>query len=141
MVKTGAGLNKGSKKVNTPGYYLHIEPGKSMIGGGLYQPESAILSKVRQEIDYNQDEWINLITSKQLKKYFKSIPDITDRLVRAPKGYDESNPLIEYLKLKSFVVTRPLKDEEVLHRDFLKIIVQSFKSLKPIITFLQRVYE
>ena len=140
-IHMGAYLNKGSKKVNTPGYYIHIQPGKSMIGGGLYQPESSALSKVRQEIDYNPDEWLGLISSKQVKKYFKNIPDNTDKLVRVPKGYDESNPLLEYLKLKSFVFTQTFPDETILKGDFLKLIANSFKSLHPLIEFLNRTYE
>ena len=34
------GMGKGSQKA---GYYLHIEPGKSFLGGGIYMPESSVL--------------------------------------------------------------------------------------------------
>ena len=140
-IHMGAYLNKGTKKINTPGYYIHLEPGKSMIGAGLYQPEPPVLAKVRQEIDYNQEEWLKLMTSRELKKYFKTIPDTSDRLTRAPKGYEETNPVIDFLKLKSFVVTTPLKDEEVFERDFQKKIIRSFTAAKALIDFLQRAYE
>ena len=41
------GMGKGSQKA---GYYLHIEPGKSFLGGGIYMPESSALKAIRKEI-------------------------------------------------------------------------------------------
>src|SRR5690606_13114364 len=44
-----AGMEKG-------GYYLHIEPGASFVGGGYWMPDPEDLKKIRQEIDYNPKE-------------------------------------------------------------------------------------
>src|SRR5450631_3873210 len=33
--------------------YLHIQPGKSMMGGGVWDPPPEMLKRIRQEIDYN----------------------------------------------------------------------------------------
>src|SRR5215813_10717345 len=33
-----------------PGYYLHLEPGNSVIGGGIWQPEPKALKKIRDKI-------------------------------------------------------------------------------------------
>ena len=140
-IHMGAYLNKGTKKINTPGYYIHIEPGKSMIGAGLYQPEPPVLAKVRQEIDYNPEEWLNLINSKEVRKYFTSVPDTNDRVLRNPKGYDENNPVIDFLKLKSFVFTQPYNDKEVLDKNFMNKMIRSFRVVKPLIDFLYRAYE
>ena len=49
----GAYINPGGKKINTPGYYFHCEPGQSFAAGGLYIPEPGVLAKIRQEIDYS----------------------------------------------------------------------------------------
>jgi len=35
------------------GYYIHVEPGKSFLAGGMWMPPSDQLKKIRQEIDYN----------------------------------------------------------------------------------------
>ena len=37
-----------------PGYYLHIEPGKSFGTAGIWHPEKEKLTAIRQEIDYNK---------------------------------------------------------------------------------------
>ena len=35
----GAWITKGGRKSPGPGYYLHIQPGESMLAGGVYMPE------------------------------------------------------------------------------------------------------
>jgi uncharacterized protein (TIGR02453 family) len=137
-VNMGAYFNKGGKKVNSAGYYFHLEPGKSMIAGGLWMPEAAQLSKVRQEIDYNYIEWKKLTTQANFKKTFPSGINLEDSLKRPPKGYLETNPAIEYIKLKSFIIKCPLPDEALLTPAFKKNIVQIFKTMKPFIDFLNR---
>src|SRR5579871_969467 len=119
-VHFGAYLNKGGKKTPTAGYYLHWEPGKSMIGGGLWMPMAPDLNKVRQEIDYNFEEWSKIVGNRSFKKFFPDGLEREDVLSRPPKGYDDENPAIEFLKLKSFIVTRTLTDEEVQSKTLLK---------------------
>lgn len=137
-VHFGAYFNRGSKKVNTPGYYIHLQPGKTMIAAGWYQPEASIVQKIRQEIDYNAEEWMKILTHKSLRKHFTNAPDFNDTLIRPPKGYDEDNLMLKYLKLKSFVVSEKISDADVMEPDFLKQSVEAFKSLHPFIHFLLR---
>ncbi|MEO5985363.1 MAG: DUF2461 domain-containing protein [Ferruginibacter sp.] len=134
----GAYFNKGGKKKNTAGYYFHFEPGKSMIAGGLWMPESFQLAKVRQEIDYNFPEWKSIITQRNFVKHFISGLSKEDSLKRAPKGYDEANPAIEQLKLKSFIAKQMLSNNELLAPDLVKKTITSYRSLKPFIDFLNR---
>ncbi len=54
-----------------PGYYLHLEPGQSFVAGGLYMPTPEQLKAVRQEIDYNWEEFSGLLKAPAFKKYFK----------------------------------------------------------------------
>ena len=56
-------FNAQGKKSNLGGYYLHIEPGASFVAGGLWMPEPAILSAIRQEIDYSFDEWKKIVNT------------------------------------------------------------------------------
>jgi uncharacterized protein (TIGR02453 family) len=140
-INMGAYFNKGGKQLNTAGYYFHLEPGKSIIAGGLWMPERDPLAKVRQEIDYNLEEWKQVISSKDFKKKFPDGLRETDILKRAPKGYDEENPAIHYLKLKSFVISHPVTDEELTDPKLKAILVRSFSALKPFIDFLNRAIE
>jgi len=132
----GAFIKPGGKKVNAPGYYFHCEPGQSFAAGGLYMPGPLELSKVRQEIDYNFDEWGKIIINKPFKKYFTDGVDGIDVLSRPPKGYSEDNPAIAYLKMKSFIVSRPLNDADLAGKNLVKEIAKTFEAMKPMIDFL-----
>lgn len=133
----GAFINKGGKKSNLAGYYFHLEPGQSFVGGGLYMPMPEDLRKVRQEIDYNFDHFKKLIGSKK----FKSVYGDLDRseeyvLSRVPKGYEPDNPAAEYLKLKSFVAIVNIKDADLTSKELLKKSLEAFAALQPVIEFL-----
>ncbi|HSF46472.1 MAG TPA: DUF2461 domain-containing protein [Chitinophagaceae bacterium] len=138
----GAFINSGGKKSPLAGYYVHIEPGGSFVGGGLYMPMPDMLSKVRQEIDYNLPEFKSIINGAAFKKQYKELHRGEDiSLTRVPKGYEPANPAAEYLKLKSFIAMRPLSDEEVQSGDLEKICVTAFKALKPLVDFVNRTAE
>ena len=63
------------------------------------------------------------------------------KLSRPPKGYDENNPAIEYLKLKSFVAMSPLTDEQITDKKFVATAVKAFTALHPLIIFLNKALE
>lgn len=129
-------FNKDGKKGIGAGYYLHIEPGKSMAGGGIWMPEPAVLAGIRQEIDYNYAGWKKITENRNFKHVFTQGVISSDTLVRPPKGYDENNPAIETLKMKSFVVSRPFSDKEIQDKTFVNEVAKTFKAMKPFIDFL-----
>ncbi|NOT92379.1 DUF2461 domain-containing protein [Ferruginibacter sp.] len=133
-------FNRKGKKGNGAGYYLHIEPGQSFAAGGLWMPEPADLAKIRQEIDYSFDEWKKITGNASFKKTFTEGVK-GDALVRPPKGYEETNPAIVYLKMKSFIVSKPFTDAEVQSKSFVKDVANTFKTMKPIIDFLNAATE
>ena len=137
----GASFNKGGKKVQNAGYYLHVEAGKSFLGGGLYMPMPPDLNKIRQEIDYNFTEFKKIVDSKSFKKVFTNGVEGIDYLVRPPKGYDETNPAITYLKMKSFIASVPLTNAALTDKKILKTIESTFKQLKPMLDFLNAAIE
>lgn len=50
------------------GYYIHLEPGNSFLGGGAYMPPSAWLGAIRGSIDLNGNELKKIISSPTFKK-------------------------------------------------------------------------
>ncbi len=134
-------FSHGGKKANVAGYYFHIEPGKSYAAGGFYSPMPPELSKIRQEIDYGFDEWKKLLNQKIFKKYFPEGVEGIESLVRPPKGYDENNPAIAYLKMKHFIVSKPFTDEELQSKTLVKDVAKVFETMKPMIDFLNRAVE
>jgi len=129
-------FNQAGKKDPGAGYYLHIEPGNNFIAGGIWLPEPQILSLIRQEIDYNFTDWKKIIDNKNFKNTFTESLKSNDKLVRPPKGYEPDNPAIEFLKLKSFVVSKPITDAELQDKDCVQTVAKTFNAIKPLIDFL-----
>lgn len=136
----GASFSKGGKKIQCAGYYFHLEPGASFIGGGLWMPMAPELKKVRQEIDYCFKEFSSVIKQKKFQSNFNEL-DSSNKLVRPPKDYEIDNPAIEYLKLKSFIVSLPITDAELLDKDLVKKVLTIFQAMTPFISFLNRAIE
>lgn len=133
----GAGFSKGGKKVQCAGYYFHLEPGVTFMGGGFWMPMGPELKKIRMEIDYNLDEFRTIIENKTFKKQFSGLEQ-EEKLSRPPRGYEIDNPGVELLKLKSYTVSAPLAAEEFPNKNLVNHVVHHFKTMMPLIHFLNR---
>jgi uncharacterized protein (TIGR02453 family) len=114
-------------------FYLHIQPGESFMGGGIWQPEPDLLSKVRQEIDYNGSEFNSILNKKPFVDLFGKLSG--DALVRPPKGYDADNPNIELLKLKQYIVSKNFSDEVVTSKHFITELCTCYQVALPFFYF------
>lgn len=134
----GAGFSPNGRLIQEPGYYLHIEPSnKSFIAGGIYMPDATNLAKIRQEIDYNPNGLRKILHAKKFEEAFGDFDDF-DKLKTAPKGYAKDHPQIEWLKLKSFIVTMPLTDKQVTDKKFIGLTASACKQIKPLNNYLQQ---
>jgi uncharacterized protein (TIGR02453 family) len=138
----GASIKRGGKKSVFAGYYFHCSPGTSFIGGGLWMPEAADLKKLRQEIDYNWDEFKSILREKNFKKIYGDLYHGEDqKLSKMPKGYEPDNPAINYLKLKSFIAETRIEDDELLKASLHKKTIAAFLALQPLLDFINRCLE
>ncbi len=140
-VNISAHFNKGGKKSVNAGYYIHLQPGgNSFVGGGVWMPEAVELKKLRQEVDYCFPEFKKIVNSPVFKKQYGEL-EKEDMLVNVPKGYDKENPAGEFLKLKSFVATKNISDEELLSPKFCGELIVAFKALMPLLKFMNRAFD
>jgi len=134
-----AAISRTGKKGPFAFYYFHLEPqNKSMIAGGIYMPEPPPLKQIRHLIDQDPYTLEEILNDKGFKKYFTRGLDPEQKLKTAPKGFAKDHPYIEYLKHKSFTVTRELSDSEVLGGNFKKEVARGFKILRPFNHYLDR---
>lgn len=129
----GLGMGKGNK---ISGYYLHIEPGKSFLAGGVYKPEPSVLKTIRQEISAFGDEFLEILEQDEFRNYFRGL-SVEDKLKKVPQGFEKDDKMAEYLKLKHFIVTHPVSDEQLLSENAVKEFTEIFKAMKPLNDFLQ----
>jgi len=125
-------IERGPENRKCP-LYIQIQPGRSMIGGGIWDPAPETLKKIRQEIDYNGAGLKKIINSKNFIKYFKEISG--SRLARPPKGYDADNPNIEFLKFKQLFIQRIFDNELVLSANGIPEFLKSYKAALPFFNF------
>lgn len=139
----GASINKaGRKAMNAAGYYFHLEPGGSFMGGGLYMPMPEELKKVRQEIDYNFAAFQKIIGAKKFKSIYGNLDKSKEFLLsRLPRGYEPGNPADEYIRLKSYIAMTTISDKDLGSKDLLKKTVAAFDALHPLIEFINKSFE
>ncbi|MEI6652227.1 MAG: DUF2461 domain-containing protein [Chlorobiaceae bacterium] len=131
-------INKGGRKSHWGGYYLHLEPGASFVGGGIYMPEPAVLEMTRREIYTHFDEWQSIISEQAFARYFPEGILPSGKLKRPPKGYESTNPAMEYLKFKGYYTQRFFEDHEVTDAGFVTEVAEVFRAVQPLVDFLNR---
>lgn len=132
----GAAICKGGRKSEYPGYYLHIMPnGETFVGGGIYHPQAAVLNAIRKEIEFNTNQFYNIIHAKSFQNTFGQLKG--DSLSRPPKGFDKEHPAIEDLKRKDFLMLHKVKDEQVTQSNFKQYCLEQFSKMKPLDEFFR----
>lgn len=128
---------KRATKLLRGGYYFHIEPGKSFVGGGFWGPNTADMQRIRQDIDMNHEEWRRLLHNKTLVTTFGGLTG--EQLATAPRGYAKDHPAIDLLRYKQYLLKHDFTDEEVLSADFAKKVSDTFKKMRPFLDHMSEV--
>ena len=116
-----------------PAFYLHLQPGKSAVGGGMWRPEPATLKRVRDAIVAESTKWSRATRGAELRS---ACGFLGESLKRPPAGYDAEHPHIEDIKRKDFAMSAPLTDAQVTSSDFMGLVAEGFKRTKPFVSFL-----
>lgn len=130
----GAYMALGGRKSPYAGYYIHIEPDNSFVGGGIYSPQPAELKAIRTSIIENPDEFKSIIEAPKFNELYPEI--YGEQLKTAPKGFDKNDPNISLVRHKSYAVVHKLTDKQVLSNNLNTIIKDLFTTMKPFNVFL-----
>ncbi len=117
--KTNTGVqfrHLAGKDAHAPGFYLHIEPGGSFMGVGLWRPEAKLAQQIRQSIDEDAVAWMRATRAEEFTEVFSLSGD---SLVRPPRGFDAEHPLIDDLKRKDFIASTRLTQRQITSGDFM----------------------
>ncbi len=130
----GSFISKGGRKGDGPGYYFHIEPGQSFMGGGVYKPASGNLKAIRRYIARFPEEFAEIIRQPAFKK---ALPEMYDDQVKTvPKGFSADHEFIHLLRYRSFVFSANISDEELISGTFIEKAVEAFRRLAPVNAYL-----
>lgn len=113
-----------------PGFYLHLGPGESYGGGGVYHLETPAMTRIREHIVAQPKPWAKVLAS--------GVEIEGDRLKRAPVGFDPTHKFIEDLKRKDFYSLREFTEREVVAADFLEKFTDACEQAAPLLEFLTK---
>ena len=113
---------------SAPGFYLHLAPGESFGGGGLYHTDPGSLRKIRTRIAEHPGEWGDVeATGLEIRG---------EALKRAPVGFDPTHPHVEALKRKDHFVLESFTARDAGAPDFLDRYVATCERAAPLVRFL-----
>lgn len=132
-----AGYLKRRKPMLRGGYYFWIEPGASRVGCGFTYPNPEDLKRIRLDILHNYKDWNRLLNSKSIKTYFGKMQG--DQVKTVPKGFPRDHPAIDLLRYKQYWFKHSFPDKDVLAKDFLNHVNQTFKSIRLFFDYMSEV--
>lgn len=119
------------------GYYLHVEPGGSFLATGFWQPEKDDLYRIRKELEMDDAEMREIINAKTFQSVWGPLKG--EEVKTAPKGFSRDHPAIDLIRKKQYIFTREFTDKEVLGKDFLGQVDQSFRAIRPYFDYMTEV--
>lgn len=132
--KTAVGLQlrhvDASRDVHAPGFYVHLEPGASGLGAGLWHPEPAVAKQLRDRIA-TDDGWDQVRAAVEAS----GLTWMGESAKRVPRGFPADHPRGDDLRRKDFVVWRPLTEAEAVSADLPRRIGGFFTSAAPLVRF------
>ncbi|MCE7996573.1 MAG: DUF2461 domain-containing protein [Roseivirga sp.] len=111
------------------GYYYHIQPGNTVVGGGFYNPNPDDLKLIRNHIAQDDQPLRSVLNDPAFKKMFGELGG--QQVKTAPKGFDKEHPSIDLLRYKSMYVFHAFTDEEATSSDFADKVIEVWKGIRP----------
>ena len=127
--KTHVGIHfshASGKDAHAPVFYLHLEPDSCFVAAGIWHPDNRALTRVRTAIAHDMEQW-----AKVRKKLILE----GDKLSRPPRGFDASHPFIDDLKMKDFVTSLPLSEEQICSAKLMRDFVSACRKMSPLVEF------
>lgn len=116
------------------GYYVHIEPNNSFVGCGFFAPNADDLIRIREDIDYNYEDWFTLLKTPSIGNTYGNITG--NSLATAPKGYPKDHPGIALLRHKQFIFKSALTENDLLSGNLVQIINEKLKDIRPFFDYM-----
>jgi uncharacterized protein (TIGR02453 family) len=117
------------------GAYVHVEPGHSYVGGGIWHPEKARLDAFRQAVVDDPDRVRAALEDPDFLRRLGPL-DSHDTLKRVPPGFPADHPMADQLRFKDLTFGRALSDEEVVSPSLADILAEDLASAVPVFRFL-----
>lgn len=135
----GAFVCSHGRKSFRGGYYLHLEPGNSLIAGGSWCPPAPLLKHIREAIVDDVDRFRDIVEAPDFKALFPVVGE--DFVKTMPKGFPKDFPYTEYIRPRLYTVWHPIPDTLVSEPDSQDRIEQMFRVMAPLNLFLNEIFD
>jgi uncharacterized protein (TIGR02453 family) len=117
------------------GFYFHVQPGRSMNGGGLWMPPREALGKLRDAMAEKPAAFEQTVTAPAVARRFDGL-DEEAVLTRVPRGYAPDHPAAKWLRYKSFTLGRMLSDAQVTGTRLPDLLAEDFALMLPLVRWI-----
>ena len=121
------------KGESAPALYLHLEPGKSGLGGGIWRPAPPVAKRIRDAIVRDSQRWRRLTLGRRFTSTYTLAGE---SYKRTPRGYAADHPLADDLRRQDFIIGSPLTEPQIASRSFLELVIDRYKTAMPLMQFL-----
>ncbi len=112
-----------------PGLYFYLSSDSIVTGGGLYEPSSRQIKKLRAWLADGPVELDRLLKSKAFKAQFPRGLEMDKVLKTFPRFYPQDHKHIERLKLQAFYVNRNFTKKELYSPDFPELLLKNWEQV------------
>lgn len=131
-------IGKGGRHTVVSCYYVHFQPDQIMLGGGLWWPPKDVLTRVRNLIDAEPEEFLKIVENPEFTSRYQWE---SDTLKKVPREYSADHPLAQYLKMKEFILMMKPDEDYFECDDWVKRVADDLRPLQPLHDFLNYVFE
>lgn len=135
----GTFVNARGKKSQHGGYYLHLEPGASLLAVGTYWHESRVVRAIRREIVDRTDDFLRIVDDPAFRAAYPSLS--IESLRTMPRGFDRGFARPELLRAKDYCASCPLADDFFDRDDWPARAAALFRTGKPYMDFINSVVD
>jgi uncharacterized protein (TIGR02453 family) len=117
------------------GFYFHLQPGASFVGGGCWMPPRPALARIRAALAADIRGFERIVKAPALRRRMGGLGE-ESMLTRVPRGYPADHPAATWLRHQSFTVGRKLSDADVTSARLATALASDFKAITPLVRWI-----
>lgn len=152
----GAYVCRNGRKSMRGGYYVHLQPGRSLLAFGCYCLPTNVLTQCRKEIVDGEALWREAVENAPFVRAFGRPGEgcwevdgevLTPKgfglssLRAMPKGYSKDHPLAPYLRMKNYCCWVKVDDDFFALPDWMERTARLAKTAQPMMRFINEVVD
>jgi uncharacterized protein (TIGR02453 family) len=130
----GRGVGSATTPHGGAGFYFHFEPGRYLLGGGIWMPPRPTLSQIRAQIDEDAAPLRRLLRAPAMRRFGGLAEE--SMLKRLPRGYAADHPAVELLRHQSYTVGRELSERDLLSPRLPDLLARDYARILPLVRWL-----